>query len=96
MSVHWLSYAHGLTNLRHRLRAAHLLTAKEIATALGVGRDTLEGWRTNGHLLARLCNDKGEWLYRPASEQPPLPSSRPPRRAPVPRSIRHIPVGGAV
>ncbi len=76
-SVHWLGYAHGLTNLRQRLRDAHWLTAKEIGAEVGVGRDTLRRWRNNGHFLARLCNDKGEWLYRPASEQPPLPSKKP-------------------
>ena len=82
--VHWLGHAHGLKNLRQRLRDAHWLTAKEIAAELGIGRDTLRCWRNNGHLLARLCNDKGEWLYRPASEQlslPPKPST--PARAGV-------------
>jgi hypothetical protein len=71
--VHWLGHAHGLKHLRQRLRDAHWLTAKEIAAELGIGRDTLRRWRNNGHLLARLCNDKGEWLYRPASEQLSLP-----------------------
>ena len=105
--MHWLGHAHGLKNLRQRLRDAHWLTAKEIAAELGGGRDTLRCWRTNGHLLARPCNDTGEWLYRPASEQRSLPSKKPtpacaavagPSAKPSGHAgaQRHIPVGGAV
>ena len=68
--VKWLRAAKGLPSLRHRLRAAHLLTAKELATALGVSYDTVKVWRRQGRLHARRCNDKGEWLYAPANQQP--------------------------
>jgi hypothetical protein len=76
-SVHWQCYAHGLKSLRQRLRDAHWLTAEEIRAELGIGRERLRSLRHSGHLLARLCNDKGEWLYRPASEQPPVPMRKP-------------------
>jgi hypothetical protein len=78
--VKWLRAARGLASFRHRLRAAHFLTAKELATALGVSYDTVKVWRRQGRLHARRCNDKGEWLYAPPNEQP------------VVRRRRHIPV----
>jgi hypothetical protein len=68
--VKWLRAAKGLPSFRHRLRAAHLLTAKELATALSVSYDTVKVWRREGRLHARRCNDKGEWLYAPPNEQP--------------------------
>ncbi len=76
-SVHWQCYAHGLRTLRQRLRDAHWLTTEEIRAELGISRERLRCLRNSGHLVTRLCNDKGEWLYRPASEQPPLPTSTP-------------------
>lgn len=75
--VKWLRAARGLTSFRRRLRAAHFLTAKELATALGVSYDTVKVWRRQGRLHARRCNDKGEWLYAPPSEQPVVPGRRP-------------------
>jgi DNA invertase Pin-like site-specific DNA recombinase len=75
--VKWLRAAKGLPSFRHRLRAAHLLTAKELATALGVSYDTVKVWRRQGRLHARRCNDKGEWLYALPSEQPVVPGRRP-------------------
>jgi hypothetical protein len=98
-SVHWLCYSHGLKNLRQRLRDGQWRTAAEIRAELGIGRDALRTLRTSGRLLARLCNDKGEWLYRPASGAPSLPTSQPASAdTGVPGQIvdRHILVGGAV
>ena len=94
-SVHWLCYSHGLKNLRQRLRAGQWRTAEEMRAELGIGRDALRTLRTSGRLRARLCNDKGEWLYRPASEQPSVPNTKSaPRRCSG--ADRHILVGGAV
>jgi len=69
-SVRWLCFAHGLKNLRQRLRDAHWLTTTEIAAQLGVSYDTVKVWRGKGRLRARRCNDKFEWLYAPLDEQP--------------------------
>jgi DNA invertase Pin-like site-specific DNA recombinase len=69
-SVRWLCFAHGLKNLRQRLRDAHWLTTTEIAAELGVSDDTVKVWRGQGRLRARRCNDKFEWLYAPLDEQP--------------------------
>jgi hypothetical protein len=75
----------GLPSFRERLRAAHRLTAKELATALGVSYDTVKVWRRQGRLHGRRCNDKGEWLYAPPSEQPLVRACRStPALAPAP------------
>ena len=79
-SVHWLCYSHGLKNLRQRLRDGQWRTAAEIRAELGIGRDALRTLRTSGRLRARLCNDKGEWLYRPACEQPSVANTKPASR----------------
>lgn len=75
-SVRWLCSAHGLKNLRQRLRDAHWLTTKEIAAELGVSGDTVKVWRGNERLRARRCNDKFEWLYAPLDEQPPVAAKK--------------------
>jgi hypothetical protein len=46
-----------------RLREAGMLTAQEIAQALGVHPKTITIWRTHGLLQAHAYNDKGEYLY---------------------------------
>ena len=76
-SVRWLCVAHGLKNLRQRLRDAQWLTTKEIAVELGVCCDTVKVWRGNGRLRARRCNDKYEWLHAPLSEQPLVGTNSP-------------------
>ena len=85
--VKWLRAAKGLPSLRHRLRAAHLLTAKELATALGVSYDTVKVWRRQGRLHARRCNDKGEWLYAPRTSSQSSACVSPPRRSLRPPAI---------
>jgi DNA-binding transcriptional regulator YiaG len=75
--IKWLRAVKGLTSFRQRLRAAHRLTGKELAAALGVSYDTVKVWRRQGRLRARRCNDKGEWLYAPPSEQPLVRAGRP-------------------
>ncbi len=95
--VSQLRAAKGLPSLRHRLRAAQLLTATELATALGVSYDTVKVWRRQGRLHARRCNDKGEWLYAPPSEQPVVPVCRPiPAPAAALDEPAASPTGGAV
>jgi predicted site-specific integrase-resolvase len=41
---------------------------KQIVSKLGVTRTTLGKWRQTGRVRARICNDRGEWLYRLADE----------------------------
>ena len=45
-------------------------TATQIACTLGVKRTTLGRWRQQGRIQARICNDRGEWLYRLPDELP--------------------------
>ena len=68
--VKWLRAAKGVPSLRQRLRARHWLTANELAAKLGVAYDTVKVWRRHGRLHASRCNDKGEWLYDPATQDP--------------------------
>jgi hypothetical protein len=63
-SIKWVRYAHKLKSLKQRLLNGGWLTGKQIASKLGVKRTTLGRWRTTGRINARICNDRGEWLYR--------------------------------
>lgn len=64
--VKWLHAAKGLPSLRHRLRAAHLLTAKELATALGVSYDTGEGLAPTGTAARPPLQRQGRVALRAA------------------------------
>lgn len=68
-SVNWVRFSHKLKSLRQRLLDAGWLTGKQIATKLGVKRTTLGRWRSAGRINARICNDRGEWLYWPPDER---------------------------
>jgi hypothetical protein len=57
-------FAHKLKSLKQRLLEDGWQTAKQIACTLGVKRTTLGRWRQQGRILARICNDRGEWLHR--------------------------------
>jgi DNA invertase Pin-like site-specific DNA recombinase len=63
-SIHWVRFSHKIKSLRQRLIDAGWLTGKQIASELGVTRATLGRWRLTGRIKARICNDRGEWLYR--------------------------------
>jgi hypothetical protein len=67
-SIHWVRFSHKLKSLRQRLLEAGWLTGKQITAKLGVKRGTLGRWRQTGRIKARICNDRGEWLYWLADE----------------------------
>jgi len=69
-SVHWVRFSHKLKSLTQRLLDAGWLTGKQIASKLGVKRTTLGRWRRTGRIKARICNDRGEWLYWPLDKLP--------------------------
>ena len=69
-SIQWVRFSHKLKSLRQRLLDAGWLTGKQIASQLGVKRTTLGRWRRAGRIKARICNDRGEWLYWPPGELP--------------------------
>ena len=48
-----------------------LLTAAEIATALGVCRTTVHHWRKHGLLRSHIYNDKHECLFDPPTTDKP-------------------------
>ena len=63
-SIHWVRFSHKIKSLRQRLLDAGWLTGKQIGSKLGVTRTTLGKWRQTGRVKARICNDRGEWLYQ--------------------------------
>jgi hypothetical protein len=69
-SIHWVRFAHKLESLKQRLLENGWQAAKQIACTLGVKRTTHGRWRRQGRIQARICNDRGEWLYRLPDEPP--------------------------
>jgi hypothetical protein len=62
-SIRWVRFSAKLKSLKQRLLEAGMLTGKEVCTNLGVSRTNLGRLRAQGRIEARICNDKGEWLY---------------------------------
>jgi hypothetical protein len=62
-SIHWVRFSHKMKSLRQRLLEAGWLTGKQITVKFGIKRGTLGRWRQTGRIKARICNDRGEWLY---------------------------------
>src|SRR5207247_5144130 len=79
-SVRWVRFSAGLESLKKRLLGAGMLTSKQMAARLGVSRTTLGIWRRQGRLQARICNDQGQWLYWPPSDERPADTEAPDRR----------------
>jgi DNA invertase Pin-like site-specific DNA recombinase len=75
-SLRWLRYATGLKSYKKRLREAGMLTTQEIAAQLGICESTVKDWHRKGLLQGFKCNDKGDWLYHPPAENPPIKYSR--------------------
>ena len=55
-----------------RLRAAGLMTVREMAKSLGVCTSTVKNWAAAGLLTAHRFNDKNECLYESAGDHPPV------------------------
>jgi DNA invertase Pin-like site-specific DNA recombinase len=68
-TVRWVRSSANLKSLKDRLLAAGWLTTNQIVAKLGINRSTVTTWRSEGRLNGRICNDRGEWLYRPPPEQ---------------------------
>jgi DNA invertase Pin-like site-specific DNA recombinase len=64
-SLRWVQYARGAKSHRQYLRAAGLLTAREMASKLGKSEKVVRTWRRKGILQACRCDDGHEWLYYP-------------------------------
>jgi hypothetical protein len=87
--VQWVRFSAKLKSLKERLLETGMLTGKQISAKLGVGRATLGRWRAEGRIKARICNDRGEWLYWPP--EPPVPAG-----TPAPDQMVNSTAGGAV
>ncbi len=88
-SVQWVRFSAKLKSLKVRLLDAGMLTSKQLSARLGISRTTIGKWRLRGGLKARICSDRGEWLYWPPDQPQPdpdtpaavTPSSDPPFRS---------------
>lgn len=69
-AVAWLRQTYGVASLKERLLAAGGLRGVDLAARLGLNADQLRYMARKGQLEARVCNDKGERIYAPLSEQP--------------------------
>ena len=76
ISIQWVRFAAKLPSLKERLMAAGMLTSRQVSERLDVDRSTLGRWRTQGLIQARICNDRGEWLYWLPAQTPPHRGSR--------------------
>ena len=76
VGVQWVRTSLELKSLEERLLDAGWLTSRQITTRLGVQRSTVERWRATGSIKARICNDRGHWLYWPPAQ--PLPEVKAP------------------
>ncbi len=60
--------AYRLKSRYQRLRAAGLLTSREVAEILGIDRTSVYRWRLGGKIKGHRYNDRGQFLYeRPAT-----------------------------
>ena len=53
-----------------------MLTTQEIAAQVGICESTVKDWHRKGLLQGFTCNDKGDWLYHPPAENPPIKYSQ--------------------
>ena len=70
-SVQWLRYSHKIKSLKGRLLDAGWLTGQQLSAQLGLSRTSIGKLRVQGKLEARICNDLGQWLYRPPEHARP-------------------------
>jgi hypothetical protein len=71
--IRWLRSAKGLKSLKQRLLDAGWLTTEQYADKLRVHYATIKAWRQKGLIHARMCNDRGQWLFDPRHNDPPTP-----------------------
>jgi DNA invertase Pin-like site-specific DNA recombinase len=79
-SLTWLAKAHGIAELRQRLRAQGMLTLKEIAAEMGVTTQTITIWHRKGKLEGTRIDGRGACLYPSGQTRPP---KHPRRRRPA-------------
>lgn len=82
-----LRRSHRIRSRFTRLREKGMLTVEEAARAYGISRGTAMIWYREGLVRAYLYNDKGECLFEPPDENPPLKGSRRRGRKPKTRVI---------
>ena len=94
ISVRWVRTSAKLKSLKERLLAAGWLTGRQVQEKLGLRRTTVGRLRRKGTLIARICNEQGQWLYWPSEN--PSPDADPSRQDTQPGEKDSSPVRGAV
>jgi hypothetical protein len=69
-AVKWVRFAHKLKTLKQRLLDAGWRTGRTMQSELGISRTALGRLRVQGGIEACICNDAGQWLYRPNDATP--------------------------
>ena len=64
-SIYWIRHSAKLKSLKQRLLDAGMCTTKQMTANFGHSRSTLARLRLQGKIKARICSDRGEWLYWP-------------------------------
>lgn len=67
-SLKWLRFSAKLKTLKQRLMEDGMWTTKQMTAQLGHSRHVLGRLRLAGKIKARICNDRGEWLYWPPDQ----------------------------
>jgi DNA invertase Pin-like site-specific DNA recombinase len=80
-SLQWLRFSTKLKTLKQRLLEAGMRTTKQMTAQFGYSRHVLSRLRLQGKIKARICNDRGEWLYWPPDQ--PSNSTNPPIATPI-------------
>ena len=95
LSVTNIRRRHHLPSRYHRLRAAGMLTRRELAHHLHVHFSTITKWHHAGIITGYKANDKPEHLYPlpPPDLQRPEPGRRPTTNQPEPNPTPHTPRG---
>jgi hypothetical protein len=62
---------YSLTPRYDRLRAAGMVTVREMAAMLGITSDSVKIWNRHGLLHGHAYNDRNECLYEPPRNNPP-------------------------
>ena len=94
-SVRWVRFSAKLKSLKQRMLDDGWLTSKQVSAKLGGAcRATLGRWRRQGRIEGRICNGRGEWLYRLKDELEEAPAHT--ASAPTPGLMATSTAGDAV
>ena len=65
VSIQWVRFSAKLKSLKERMIEDGWLTGKQLEERLNISRTAIFKLRAQGRFKARICSDRGEWLYWP-------------------------------